>query len=64
MELKATDTFKNYRFADVSTEDLKKISELENSICKGSQEDVILIAYQNCQSDSQKEFYSKQCVAF
>ncbi len=54
MEMNDKNTFKDYRFADVSGDDLKKITELEHNICNRTKEEVILIAYQNCQTDSQK----------
>lgn len=47
-------TFRDYSFADVSDEDLKKITELEHNIGAGTKNDVILIAYKNCHMDSQK----------
>ena len=54
MEMSDKSTFKDYRFADVSDDDLKKITDLEHNICNGTKDDVILIAYKNCQMDSQK----------
>ncbi|HHV11578.1 MAG TPA: hypothetical protein GXX75_15000 [Clostridiales bacterium] len=54
MEINDKNAFKDYQFADVSGEDLKKIIELEHNICNRTKEEVILIAYQNCRTDSQK----------
>ena len=54
MDMSDKSSFKDYRFADVSEEDLKRITELEHNIGDSTKEDVILIAYKNCQMNSHK----------
>lgn len=54
MDMSGKDTYRDYTFADVSEEDLKKITELEHNIGDHTKEDVILIAYKNNQMNSQK----------
>ncbi len=54
MDMNDKSTFRDYNFADVSEEDLKKITELEHTIGNSAKEDVILIAYKNSQMNSQK----------
>lgn len=42
-----TKNFKDYKIADISSDDQSDISELERTISSKSNKDVILIAYQS-----------------
>lgn len=49
MENQAREMYRDYRIADIPEEDLQKITDLENKICKDTNEDIVLIAYKHCQ---------------
>lgn len=48
MENVKTSTFNDYSFADISDDELARITELEQQISSKVKEDIVLIAYKNC----------------
>lgn len=47
--------FSEYQVADISEEELKHISELENQISNSTREHIVLIAYKHCKADMKNE---------
>lgn len=55
MEIKE---YKDYCIADITNEDVSKISELEKAISSKANKDIVLIAYQtNHEDDSKQRIY-------
>ncbi|BBF42873.1 hypothetical protein lbkm_1558 [Lachnospiraceae bacterium KM106-2] len=40
------ETFKDYKVADISDDERSELSQLEQSLCKETDKDIVLIAYE------------------
>lgn len=54
MENRETAAFRDYRIADITEDELRQITDLEKTISSNTHDDIVLIAYKNCNIDAKK----------